>query len=156
MIEARRRDYLEALGIDVWLSRPEAAARDRLLIGAGQGSTLLICESPAATAGKLATDIARALGEEPVWAWPDPDVGDGSETLEEAIADRLFTRVIVFGKANGGLLFHGEVPAVLGSAAVNLVPGLDDLAVRGSGKQALWVQMKSWSETAQSTHRDDR
>lgn len=147
MTEAVRREYLEALGIEVWQSRPPPVAQDRLVIGPGRGSTLLVCASPTESAGKLAGDVVRALAAEPVWAWPDPAGDTASETLEEAIANRLFTRVIVFGEGPGALLYGGDVPAVLGSASINQVPGLEDLAISGSNKRAFWDLAKSWRET---------
>lgn len=151
MSEAKRRDYLEALGIDVWISRPAAPVRDRLLIGPGRGSTLLVCESPAASSGKLADDIVRALGVEPVWAWLDPDGGPGSEKLDEAIATRLLTRVIVFGTEPASQIFGAKVPSVLGSAAITLVSSLDELAVSGSKKQTFWALTRSINEDLSPT-----
>jgi len=146
MSEARRRDYLEALGVDVWISRPAAPAQDRLLIGQGEGSILLVCESPSACSGKLAGDIVRALGGEPVWAWLDPNGGPDSEKLDDAIAARLLTRVIVFGTGPATLIFGANLPSVMGSAAITRVSSLDELAVSGSKKQAFWASISSTTE----------
>ena len=153
MSETRRRDYLEALGIDVWISRPAAPAQDRLLIGPGDGSVLLVCESPEACSGKLAGDIVRALGVEAVWAWLDPNGGPDSEKLDEAIAARLLTRVIVFGTAPAMLIFGANLPSVQGSAAITTCSSLDELAVSGSKKQSLWALIRSTSELPPPTAR---
>lgn len=141
MIESRRRAYLEAMGIDVWLARPPAPEWDRLLIGPGQGSTLMVCREPGESAGKLARDVARAIGQDPVWAWPDPESAASSPKLRDAVENRLFTRVIVFGDDLAGQLFKGEPPGVLVSAAVVTAPGLEELAVRGTAKQTFWSQL---------------
>jgi len=145
MIESQRRAYLDSMGFDIWVRRSARPERDRLLISPGQGSTLLICESPAASVTKLAGDVARALGDDPVWAWPDPDGTQDSERLQDAVGHRLFTRVIVFGESLAKQLFDGEIPAVLGSAAVHLISGLDDLAVRGTAKLDFWQRVRGWN-----------
>ena len=139
MTEARRRAYLEALGFDVWVMKPPAPQWDRLVTGAGQGSVLLVCATSAEVASALSTDIARALGGDPVWAWPDPEGNPDTPCLEDAVRDRLFTRVIVFGADLAGRLFGGPAPEVLLSASVSIAGSLDELAVRGSAKRALWA-----------------
>ncbi|MGD8346475.1 MAG: hypothetical protein PVI83_04475, partial [Lysobacterales bacterium] len=73
MNEARRRAYLEAMGFDVWVQKPPPPLENRLVVGPGRGNTLLICATPELSASKLAADIARAVGGEPAWAWPDPE-----------------------------------------------------------------------------------
>lgn len=145
MIEARRRAYLGAMDIDVWLQRPQPAEPDHLLLGPGQGSTLLICAQPAAGAGKLAGDLSRAVGQDPVWAWPDPDDAPAGPRLQEAVEVRLFTRVVIFGRSLASRLFRGDVPGVLVSAAVVVAPDLEELAVRGTAKQAFWRQLQASS-----------
>ena len=137
MIEPRKRAYLEAMGFDVWVAKPPPPDWSRLVIGPGQGSSLLVCESPEACSTPLAGDIARALGNDPAWAWPDPDPAAGTP-LEEAIGDRLFTELIVFGDDLAGNLFGADVPAVMASSSISVAPGLDELEVRGTAKQALW------------------
>lgn len=124
------------MGIDVWLLRPQPPDRDRLLIGPGEGSTLLVCGSAADSAGKLAGDIGRALGS-PVWSWPVEEADSGA-LLADAVEQRLFTRIIVFGHALAWQLFGGEAPAVLGSSSVEVASSLDDLASRGSARRDLW------------------
>ena len=142
MSEPRRRAYLEAMGFDVWVARPPAPERDRLVVGPGQGSTLLVCASPEQSASRLAGDIVRAAGGDPAWAWPDPEGNAESPRLEEAVKDSLFTRVIVFGESNARQLFGSEVPAVVFSAQVGLAMDIDELATRGTAKQQLWTLLK--------------
>lgn len=138
MTEARRRAYLEALGVEVWLAKPPEPGPGRLVVGPGDGSTLLVCATPEACADKLAADIVRALGRDPVWAWPDPDGQPDRPTIEQAVGDRLFTRLLVFGEGLARELFGRKPPEVLHSAAVRVAPDLSELAVRGTAKQALW------------------
>jgi hypothetical protein len=138
MTEARRRAYLEAMGYDVWVARPPGPGPLRLVLGPGAGGDLLVCASPDESGSKLAADIARALGDDPAWAWPDPDGANGGPTVEEAVADRLFTQLVVFGGELARALFGHEAPDVLGSAAVRVAPALDELAVRGAAKRAFW------------------
>jgi hypothetical protein len=138
MTEARRRAYLEAMGYDVWVEKPPGPGPVRLVVGPGGGSDLLVCEAPDASGGKLAADIARALGTDPVWAWPDPEHDPGRPTLEEAVADRLFTHLLVFGEELARALFGTSAPDILGSSAVRVAPDMDELAVRGSAKRTLW------------------
>jgi hypothetical protein len=139
MTEARRRAYLAALGFDVWVAKPPGPLRDRLEIGAGQGSILLVCATPEEGESAISTDIARALGGDPVWAWPDPEGTPDGPRLEDAVRDHLFTRVIVFGPSLAERLFGGAAPAVLLSSSVSVAGGLDELAVRGAAKRELWA-----------------
>lgn len=154
MIEARRRAYLEAMGFDVWVARsavqPIAQAISQsglLVVGPGQGSTLLVCASAAETASKFAADLTRALGGDPAWAWPDRggdgDGGGDSLGLEAAIGARLITRVMIFGADTARWLFDGAVPEVVASAAVSALDGLEEMAVRGAAKRALWQRLQN-------------
>lgn len=154
MIEARRRAYLEAMGFDVWVARSPAQSMAQpmsqpglLVVGPGQGSTLLVCAAAAETASKFAADLTRALGGDPAWAWPDRDGrGDGggeSLGLEAAIGARLITRVVIFGADTARWLFDGAVPEVVASAAVLTLDGLEELAVRGAAKRALWQRLQN-------------
>jgi len=144
MNETRRRAYLEAMGFDVWVSKQAAAAVEagagpaRLVIGPGAGSTLLVCPGPEAIAGRLAADIVRTVGSDPVWAWPDPDAATRGPTLAEAVGDRLFTRLVIFGESLAAALLGAPAPEVLGSSAVAVAPGLDDLAASPEARRALW------------------
>lgn len=141
MTESRRRAYLDAMGFELWAVKPPAPEHDRLLFQPGEGATLLICDGPEATASRIASDIARALDGDAVWAWPDPEGRPDSPTLEEAVGQRLFTRVVLFGAALERLLFRGGPPPVIASAAVSRCGALDEIAVRGSAKQALWERL---------------
>lgn len=138
MIDARRQAYLEAMGFDVWVARVPAQAPGRLLLAAGQGSTLLVCARPEDRDTALAADIARAVGDEPGWAWPDPEDRPESPTLAQAIEDGLVTRVVVFGRETAERLMGEKLPTVLKSAAFAVAADLDELATRGTAKQALW------------------
>jgi len=148
MSEPLRRAYLEAMGLDVWVARPPRPQRDRLLVCPGQGSTLLICQSAEESVTKLAGDIARALGQQLVWAWPDEAGMPDSPTVEQAVVQQLFTRIIVFGPALANQLFKGDIPQVLVSSMVSVTSGLDELAVNGTVKQAFWISLRRWSGEA--------
>jgi hypothetical protein len=145
MIESRRRAYLDALGLDVWSIRPPQPEFGRLMLQPGEGGTLLVCDSPDATATRIAGDVARALAGEVVWAWPDPEGGPESPTLEQAIGQQLFSRVVLFGAGLGGQMFRGETPPVVGSASITVSDSLDELAVRGTAKQVFWKQLSGKS-----------
>ena len=145
MIESRRRDYLQALGLEVWSVKPPEPELNRLLLQPGEGETLLICETPDQTASRIAGDIARVLAARVVWAWPDPAGDPGSPTLEQSVGQSLFTRVIVFGGALAQRVFKGEPPLVVASASITVAASLDELAVRGNAKQAFWNQLSGSS-----------
>lgn len=137
MSETRRRAYLEALGLDVWLTKA-AAAEPAGLVVSGDGCLLLVCSSAEESASRLAGDISRVLGDDVAWAWPDTADAAESLTLAQAVERFLFTGILLFGKAVEKQLFAAQPPAVLGSARVLRAPGLDELAVRGTAKQTLW------------------
>lgn len=147
MIEARKQAYLEAMGIDVWVPRPERPLPGRLLVTPGEGSTLLVVASGDDPGRAIGRDIDRALGGEAAWAWPDPEGRAESPSLEEAVRDGLFTQVIVFGTRVADELFEGEAPQVVASSAVAVAAALDDLATRGSAKKQLWRWITSGSAT---------
>jgi hypothetical protein len=138
MIEAQRRAYLEAMGIGVWVNKPAAPDAARWLVGPGSGSTLLLCRSPEESGTRLAADIGRSLGGNPVWAWPDPDSSQEHPSLEDTIEQYLFTQVVLFGTALAGLAFNGKVPGIVGSAKVQVTADLDELAVDGMARRYLW------------------
>lgn len=142
MNEARRRAYLQAMGYDVWLARAAGGSGGQpvLAVGPGRGSTLLVCADAAGSVTKFAADLARALGGDPAWAWPDS--GGAGRTLQEAAAEGLFTRIVVFGDALASQLFGPEPPPQLGAAAVSCVPALDELADSGPAKRALWRRLR--------------
>ena len=141
MIESQRRAYLDALGLEVWSIKPPEPQFDRLLLQPGEGSTLLICNAPEATATRLAGDIVRALAGKVIWAWPDPAGSPQSPTLEQAVGQYLFTRVVLFGDSLARQMFGGDAPLVTASASITVCDGLDELAVRGNAKRLLWKQL---------------
>ncbi len=145
MIESRRRAYLDAIGLDVWSIRPQKPELDRLLLQPGDGSTLLICETPDETATRLAGDIARALAGEVVWAWPDREGKPQSLSIEQAVDQYLFTRVILFGVELGRRMFRSNAPMTAGSAVITITDSLDELAIRGKTKKVFWKQLSGLS-----------
>lgn len=143
MIEARRRAYLEALGLDVWVAR--AAAPEGALLGAsaGQGSTLLICPSFADCETVIAADVARALGGDPVWAWLEPAADAGAQRLEDLLIDRLITRALLFGAVPARALFRDAVPEIIGSATLSMAPPLQELAASAIVRRDFWRQLRT-------------
>jgi len=138
MIETQRRAYLQVMGFDVWLAKQPDPELNRLLVQPGEGDTLLVCSHPALAAGRFAGDVARALDERVVWAWPDPEGRLDMPTLEDAVGQYLFTRVVIFGASLAGQLFGGDVPIVVGSARVLEIADLQELAASGHAKLAFW------------------
>lgn len=141
MIESRRRAYLEAMGYEIWSARLHDPGPNRLLICQGEGDTLLVCSSPDAATSLFARDVARALGDRVVWAWRDPEGRSESTTLEDAIGQYLFTRVVLFGPGLARQLFKDGAPIVLGSARILVTAGLADLAVDATAKLEFWNQV---------------
>ena len=138
MIETQRRAYLEAMGIGVWINRFAAPDADRWVVGPGSGSTLLLCRTALESGTRLAADIGRSLGGDPVWAWPDPEGRQEYPSLKDTIEQYLFTQVLLFGHALAGQAFKGSVPEVLACASVQITAGLDELAVDGMARRKLW------------------
>ncbi len=169
---ARRNQYLGAMGIDLWVprttaTRVSAAARrpapseetsalqpdtpmacgltlaGRVVLGPGAGSTLLLCSKPGEAATALAADIARSLGSEPVWSWPAHDESVPGMPLEQAIEERLFTRVLVFGH---DLLAPAADPGVqvIGSARLIRVDSIPVLVQSGAARRALWLALSEY------------
>jgi hypothetical protein len=170
--ENRRVQYLQAMGIDAWISRDRAKAEAivgssvpeseplaslqlpglnagpstqeiRYEIGPGSGQTLVLCASREQAASPLASDIARCLDEVPVWGWQEKPVGpEGAAqaglSLQSAIEDRLFTRVLLF--CNLPAEPSGQAQ-VIGSALVIRAPALPELANNPQQKRALWMQL---------------
>lgn len=142
MIEARRRAYLEALGLDVWIARSPAAEGAWLGAGPGRGSTLLICASPADSQTEIAADIARAMADDPAWAWLQPSPDADIQRLEDLIGNRLITRVLLFGPVPARALFGDEVPPLVGSATLSVAPPLEELAASGIVRRDFWHQLR--------------
>lgn len=151
MIEPRRRAYLEALGFDVWVTRPPPPPPGRLMVRPEPSATLLVCGTPEDSATRIAGDVVRALGGDASWAWPDTVGGEESISLADAVADRLITRVILFGPGPARWLFQGEIPEILGSATIAAAPGLDELAGRGRAKRSLWRLLRESPNAAAPT-----
>lgn len=150
-MDALRLAYLDAMGIEVWRLRDRteppvregAGAPRRLAAGPGGGDILCICGSEEEQSGKLARDIGRAMRCPPMWAWPAPESahGGGTQTLPGLIAERMLTRVLIFGAALEPLLFEGRAPEVIAAARVHVVPGLERLAGDPGAKRTLWRLM---------------
>ena len=138
---AQRAAYLEALGIPVWVRKGQAAATSRpaaagLRLGPGTGRFLLLCAGADETAGRLAADIARVLGEEPVWAWPA--VEETGAAVESAVDEHLFTNLLVFGAETACQVFGASAPRTVNSARVLVVPGMAELAAEPGARAGLW------------------
>lgn len=165
--EAQRLQYLDALGIDAWVSRASLArmARHqaeilaeglpgkavdgpalvpgRYLIGPGAGQTLFLCKRQEEASSRLASDIARCLDEAPVWGWQaQAGMEAGSDragmSLESAIQDRLFTRVLLFGTTAEST---SDQSTVIGSARIIYAAALADLGKSPQDKRSLWAQL---------------
>ena len=141
MIESQRRAYLEAMDINVWLGKPAAVDQDRLVIGPGSSSTLLMCHAADESATQLAADISRFLADGPVWAWPDPEGSQQCPSLKNAIDKYLFTRVVVLGQTLAAQLFSGQPPQILGSAKIVVARGLNVLEASADARRELWHKL---------------
>ena len=139
MIESQRREYLEAMGLPVWVSKFAPPAAVYIHIGPGSGSTLLLCREAGERSGRIASDISRYLGGDPAWAWPAGDSDPSATTLDGAIDQHLFTRLVILGSNLAGSLFENTQPEVMGSARVLVSADLDELAVSGEARHALWT-----------------
>jgi hypothetical protein len=142
MIETQRQAYLEAMGIPVWV--PKAVGEEshvRLTIASGAGSTLLVCRDGGERSNVIVSDIDRYLGNERVWAWPATDQDANSLSLQEAVDQKLFTRIVIFGTNLAQWVFNGDAPPVVGSAQTVVCADLDELALSGSSRKALWLHL---------------
>jgi len=143
MIDSRQQAYLDAMDIGVWCLRESACAAEPvpvntpgLKLGPGGGGILLICAADTDSASRLANDISRSLGSTPVWAWPHAD--DNSVNLANAIEDKLFTTVAIFGDELAAHFFDGELPPGLNSAKLVLLPPMQDIKNSAGTRQTLW------------------
>lgn len=136
-MDARRLDYLEAMGLPVWLLRDRAAGEAALLrLGPGEGAALFVCADATLAARPLAADLERALRQAPVWAWPDAD--EAALSVHSAIGERLFTAVVVFGEQLAQRLFGGSVPESSGSARIVVVADIEQLEANDLARRACW------------------
>jgi len=142
--------YLEAIGIQAWVSRDLAPPREipaesgalsatALRLGPGEGGCLFVCEQAEQSGGRLAADLARACREQPVWAWPEDAEGAGS--VEDAVRERLFTAIIVFGPTLASRLVGAPTPEALGTARVMVAPGLETVAADPAARRACWAAL---------------
>jgi len=142
MIESQRLAYLEAMEIQVWLPRTTGVGDcTRLAVSAGSGSTLMLCRDAGESTSPLAADIARYLGGEPVWSWPDPQQNPANPSLGEAVDQHLATRVLIFGEALAQRLFPEGGPPVVRSAQIVVCADLDELSVSGAARKSLWLKL---------------
>jgi DNA polymerase III psi subunit len=105
-------------------------------LGPGRDGILLVCAGNDEPASRLASDIARALGAVPVWAWP----GAGTEvvSIESAVEENLFTEVAVFGADLAASLFPGDVPAKVGAASILQLPSMAAIREQADSRRSLW------------------
>ena len=144
MIDSRQKAYLDAMGIRVWslrensmLSIPAVVEAPRLRLGSGNGGILLVCVADTDSASRLANDISRALGAVPVWAWPGDD--DNTIELANAVDDKLFTTVAIFGHELAGRFFGHELPDSVNSARLVLLPSMQDIQTSADARRTLWA-----------------
>lgn len=123
-------------------SRPERRERRaRVVLRPGKGSCLYLCGKEADSTTALAADLARVAAETPVWGHVE-DGGEG-QLLEAAIAERLFTQVVVFGDAVARLVFGGDIPDNAGPARVTVVDDLERLAGDPGARRACWSAFRA-------------
>ena len=165
----RRTAYLRAMGLEVWVSKtgvgaaagePVPAVADFIEAGndpgpftaastcfvePGHGDTLLICGSKAESVTAVARDIARSLRSEPVWGWPVADGTGNALSLEQAIRDRLITRLVLFG-IEPGPAGNSDMTSI-GTAETLKVASLPELARSGKARKAFWGALteRRWS-----------
>jgi hypothetical protein len=156
MIERRQQAYLEAMDIALWSARqtqPEQFANVQsaggrtpaideiasLKLGPGSGGILLVCALDSNSASKLSNDISRALGNVPVWGWPD--CSDSSIKLNDAIVENLFTTVAIFGDQLAEQVLGPELPERLNSANLVILPAMEELERRQESCRVLWQIM---------------
>ena len=136
-MDALRFQYLEAIGIPVWVGREQAATASPVLrLGPGSSGVLFICQDGNESASPLASDICRTLAEPPVWAWPENE-GEGV-SIGDAIRGNLFTSVLVFGKGLANQVFASAPPQMLAQARIVVLPGLAEIAASSGQRRACW------------------
>jgi len=122
-------------------ARPPATKALGFELGPGQGSCLFLCSSEDDTATPLAADLARLLEQPPVWA--RTAMAGGGMDLETAVAERLFTRVVIFGQAQALLALGGAAPKACGAAQVVVAPELKRLAVDPQARRSCWETFRA-------------
>jgi len=134
------------MGIDVWIARKPGLQTDTvfagvpgLKLGPGSGGVLFVCAAGSDSASKLANDISRSLGSDPVWAWPDDE--NPLVNLEDAVNEHLFTTLAIFGKPLATHFFAGDLPPVLGSSRVVLLPEMSELEHNPVARKSLWTTL---------------
>jgi len=144
MINSRQQAYLDAMEIGVWCLRdsshtakPATNSAVGLKLGPGRGGILLICSADSDSASRLASDISRALGAVPVWAWPD--TVEEAVNLATAVDENLFTTVAIFGQQLAAQFFDGELPANMNSAKLVLLPSIQDIQSQPEARRVLWA-----------------
>lgn len=148
MISDRQQAYLDAIGIEVWSLRENAAPATALSphesntapglrLSAGSGGILLICAVDVESASRLANDISRALGSAPVWSWPVDEAT--AVKLSAAVDENLFTTVAIFGRDLAARFFPGELPASLNSASLVMLPSMQELESQPQARKSLWA-----------------
>jgi hypothetical protein len=145
-MEAGQLAYLEALEIPVWVRKELAAQTPELApiglkLGPGASEVLLVCGGIDEPAKRIATDIARSLSVEPVWAWPESE-GD-TQDLNSLVAEQLFTSVIVFGDPLVTQLFNSQLPETVASARLLQAATLEQLASSPDARRSLWNVIRS-------------
>jgi DNA polymerase III psi subunit len=139
-----KRAYLDAMDIEVWCLRATSSSAipaihdaPGLKLGPGGGGILLVCAADSDSDSRLASDISRALGSVPVWAWPHADAD--TVKLTDAIEKNLFTTVAIFGNELAARFFENELPVSLNSAELVLLPAMEDIQSRAEARRALWT-----------------
>ncbi|HMB60673.1 MAG TPA: hypothetical protein VKN35_12235 [Xanthomonadales bacterium] len=142
-----RKEYLRGMGIDVWVLRGQQQEEEvslpvggGVILGPGGGDILLLCRDAAESASRIAADVARSLDCEPIWSWPAAGEEGHTLELEEAIEQRLITRVLVFGR---GLHEPGQGSSegFVGKARMIQTKSLNELAGDHSARKALWLAL---------------
>lgn len=151
MISSRHLAYLDAMDISVWCLRETAAVASPassqaapdvspgLKLGPGGGGVLLLCATDDQTSGRLASDISRALGSVPVWAWPDPE--SNAVKLADAVDENLFTTVAIFGEELAEKFFGNEQPHSISGAKLVILPAMDNIQCRAEARRGLWATL---------------
>ena len=63
---------------------------------------------------------------------------DGAVELTQAIDDKLFTTVAIFGEQLASQFFDGEPPTCLNSASLVILPSMQDIQSSSTMRKLLW------------------